>query len=315
MKKVLITGARGFIGSHLTRILLNNGYEVVAIYHSNNKNQLSPTEPQLINNLKIVVGDVTDRLFCNKICENIDTIFHLAGLGGIPNSFKFPDKYIHTNIIGTLNICNASLNNNVKRLIYTSTCDVYGDMKYFPTNEEHPLLAKSPYSASKIGAESVAMSYYHAYKLPLTIVRPFNTYGPGQSLNAIIPTIINQILSDKKQIKLGDVSPTRDFSYVTDTCRALVLLENCKEAIGETVNIGSNIETKILDIFVLIKKLMQSNVEYITDAAKIRLSGSEISRGWCDNTKIKSLTQYEPRVSLIEGLQKTIDWYQRNRIS
>jgi nucleoside-diphosphate-sugar epimerase len=208
-----------------------------------------------------------------------------------------------------LNICKAALKNKVSKIIHTSSSDVYGNTKYVPTNEEHPLQAQSPYSASKIGAESLAMSFYYSSNLPLIIARPFNTYGPGQSALAIIPTIISQIASGKKQILLGDVTPTRDFSYITDTCNAFLLLAKCDNAVGEIVNIGSNTEISIMDLLNAIKELMHSDVEYLTETNRLRPVGSELKRVWCDNTKIKSLTGYKPEISLTEGLMNTIEWY------
>jgi nucleoside-diphosphate-sugar epimerase len=208
-----------------------------------------------------------------------------------------------------LNICQAALENGVKRVINTSTSEVYGTAQYVPIDEKHPLQAQSPYSASKIAADAMALSYFNAFNLPLTIARPFNTYGPRQSARAVIPTIISQIANGKKQIKLGDVSPTRDFNYVTDSCNGFLALADCDDAIGETVNIGSNFEISVADTLNLIKELMNSDVEFIVEEQRIRPEKSEVFRLWCDNTKIKNLTGFEPEFNIRQGLKATIDWF------
>jgi NAD dependent epimerase/dehydratase len=220
-----------------------------------------------------------------------------------------PDSYIDTNVTGTLNICQAALENGVRRVIHTSTSEVYGTAQYVPIDEKHPLQPQSPYSASKIGADAIAMSFYNSFQLPLTIARPFNTYGPRQSARAVIPTIIGQIASGKRQIKLGDVTPTRDFNYVADTCRGFLALANCDQAIGETVNIGSNYEISVGDTLKLIRELMNSDVEFVTDDQRLRPEKSEVFRLWCDNTKIHQLTGFKPQFSIRDGLQSTIDWF------
>lgn len=312
--KVLVTGADGFIGSHLTETLLKAGYEVKALSQYNSFNYwgwLEDIEPRA--ELEIVNGDIRDPFFCNKISQDIDIIFHLAALIAIPYSYIAPDSYLETNVKGTLNICQAALDNNVKRILCTSTSEVYGTAQYVPIDEKHPLQPQSPYSASKIGADAIAMSFYNSFKLPLTIVRPFNTYGPRQSARAVIPTIITQIASGIKEIKLGDVSPTRDFNYVVDTCRGFLELAECENAIGETVNIGSNYEISILETLNIIKQIMKSDVKFITDDQRIRPENSEVFRLWCDNTKIRKLTGFEPKYSIHEGLLKTVDWFIQTR--
>jgi nucleoside-diphosphate-sugar epimerase len=216
---------------------------------------------------------------------------------------------VETNITGTLNICQAALENGCKRVMQTSTSEVYGTAQYVPIDEKHPLQAQSPYSASKIGSDAMAMSYYNAFKLPVTIVRPFNTYGPRQSARAVIPTIITQIASGVKEIKLGDVSPTRDFNYVEDTCRGFILLAINDKSIGEVVNIGSNYEITIGDTLGIIKEIMKSDVKFILDNERIRPDKSEVFRLWCDNTKINTLTGFKPVYSIKEGLAKTIEWF------
>jgi NAD dependent epimerase/dehydratase len=308
--KALVTGADGFIGSHLTEHLLQAGYHVRALaqYNSfNNWGWLEDVEPR--PELEIVTGDVRDPNYCRVICEGIDIVFHLAALIAIPYSYIAPDSYIDTNVKGTLNICQAARDEKVQRILVTSTSEVYGTAQYVPIDEKHPLQPQSPYSASKIGADVIAMSFYNALKLPLTIVRPFNTYGPRQSARAVIPTIITQIAAGMKQIKLGDTTPTRDFNYVEDTCRGFLELAKFEAAIGETVNVGSNYEISVQDTLELIKDIMQSDVEFIRDEQRIRPEKSEVFRLWCDNSKIRALTGFEPSYSIREGLEKTVAWF------
>ncbi len=308
--KVLVTGADGFIGSHLTEALLADGHQVKALAQYNSFNfwgWLEDVPPS--TNLETVTGDIRDPHFCKSICRDVDIIFHLAALIAIPYSYVAPDSYIDTNVKGTLNICQAALENKVPRVICTSTSEVYGTALYVPIDEQHPLQPQSPYSASKIGADAIAMSFYNAFNLPLTIARPFNTYGPRQSARAVIPTIITQIASGAKQIRLGDLSPTRDFNYVEDICQGFLQLAQCDQALGEVVNIGSNSEISILDTLELIKEIMGSDVKFISEEQRLRPENSEVFRLWCDNGKIKSLTGYEPKYTLREGLEKTVDWF------
>jgi len=308
--KVLITGADGFIGSHLTELLLSEGYQVRALSQYNSLNYWGWLEDiPANNNLEVVTGDVRDPNLCREICKDVDIIFHLAALIAIPYSYFAPDSYIDTNVKGTLNICQAARDNGVSRVLITSTSEVYGTAQYVPIDEKHPIQPQSPYSASKIGADAIAMSFYNAFKLPVTIVRPFNTYGPRQSARAVIPTIITQIASGAKEIKLGDTTPTRDFNYVEDTCRGFLELAKCEQAIGETVNIGSNYEISVSDTLNLIKYLMHSDVRFITDEQRIRPENSEVFRLWCDNSKIKSLTGFTPKYSIREGLERTVAWF------
>ena len=308
--KVLVTGADGFIGSHLTEALLKDGYQVRALAQYNSFNYWGWLEDiQPSSNLEIVCGDVRDPNYCREISKGIDVIFHLAALIAIPYSYIAPESYIETNVKGTLNICQAAKDNSVKRILVTSTSEVYGTANYVPIDEKHPLQPQSPYSASKIGADAIAMSFYNAFKLPLTIVRPFNTYGPRQSGRAVIPTIITQIASGMNEIKLGDTSPTRDFNYVEDICHGFILLSKCDKAIGETVNIGSNYEVSIKETFELIKDIMHSDAKLITDEQRIRPEKSEVFRLRCNNTKIKTLTGYEPKYPLDDGLTITVNWF------
>lgn len=310
MKSALITGADGFIGSHLTELLVREGYKVRALSQYNSFNYWGWLEDvKGLEQVEIVNGDVRDPHYCKHITKDIDTVFHLAALIAIPYSYVAPDSYVDTNVKGTLNICQAALENGVKRVIHTSTSEVYGTAQYVPIDEKHPLQAQSPYSASKIAADAMAMSFFNAFDLPLTIARPFNTYGPRQSARAVIPAIITQIANGKRQIKLGDVSPTRDFSYVTDTCRGFLALARCDKAIGETVNIGTNFEISVGDTLKLIRELMASDAEFLIDEQRIRPGKSEVFRLWCDNSKIRSLTGFEPEHTIRSGLQATIDWF------
>ncbi|WP_286233288.1 NAD-dependent 4,6-dehydratase LegB [Thalassotalea sediminis] len=309
-KRILVTGADGFIGSHLVEMLLAQGHHVKALTQYNSFNYWGWLEDiPAQENLDIVSGDIRDPHFCRHITQNIDIVYHLAALIAIPYSYVAPESYVSTNVIGTLNICQASLDNNVSRVIHTSTSEVYGTAQYVPIDETHPLQAQSPYSASKIGADAMAMSYFNAFNLPLTIARPFNTYGPRQSARAVIPTIITQIANGESELKLGDVSPTRDFNYVTDTCRGFIALANSENTIGKTINIGSNFEISVGDTLNMIKDIMNSDVKFIVDEKRLRPDKSEVFRLWCDNSTINSLTSFTPEVDIITGLTKTIAWF------
>jgi len=310
MKTVLVTGADGFIGSHLVELLVREGYKVKALSQYNSFNYWGWLEDIIcLEDIEVLNGDVRDPHYCKHITKGVDSVFHLAALIAIPYSYVAPDSYVDTNIKGTLNICQAALDNGVQRVIHTSTSEVYGTAQYVPIDEKHPIQPQSPYSASKIGSDAMAMSFFNAFDLPLTIARPFNTYGPRQSARAVIPTIITQIASGKKQIKLGDVSPTRDFNYVADTCRGFLELARCDKAVGETVNIGSNYEISVGDTLELIRELMGSDVEFLTDDQRLRPEKSEVFRLWCDNSKINGLTGFKPAYSIRQGLQETINWF------
>ena len=308
-KVILITGADGFIGSHLVEMLVAKGYQIRALAQYNSFNNWGWLEDvKCKDKIEVLTGDIRDSHYCKLITKDVDIIFHLAALIAIPYSYIAPDSYVDTNIKGTLNICQAAKENGNIRVIHTSTSEVYGTAQYVPIDENHPTQPQSPYSATKIAADAMAMSFYNAFDLPVTIARPFNTYGPRQSARAVIPTIITQISNGVKEIKLGDVTPTRDFNYVDDTCRGFIALAECDESIGETVNIGSNFEISIGDTLNLVKELMNSDVEFVVDENRIRPSKSEVFRLWCDNSKIKELTGFKPQVNIKEGLQKTIDW-------
>lgn len=310
-KKILVTGADGFIGSHLVEMLNARGARVRALALYNSFNSWGWLEDSAcLKDIEVVTGDVRDPHFCRKLLKDIDVVFNLAALIAIPYSYAAPDSYIDTNVKGALNICQAALELGVQRVVQTSTSEVYGTARYVPIDEAHPLQPQSPYSASKIGADAVALSFFHAFKLPVVIARPFNTYGPRQSARAVIPTIISQIAAGAREIHLGDLRPTRDFNYVSDTCRGLISLAECDQALGEAVNIGSNYEVSIGELFAAIRDLMGSDVQIAREDERLRPPGSEVMRLWCDNAKIRRLTGFEPEVPLPEGLRRTIAWFQ-----
>lgn len=309
-KNVLITGADGFIGSHLTEALVKKGAKIKALSQYNSFNYWGWLEDvKCLKEIEVVCGDVRDPHFCKNITKNIDIIFNLAALIAIPFSYIAPDSYVDVNIKGTLNLCQAAVENQCQLFIQTSTSEVYGTAQYVPIDEKHPLQPQSPYSATKIASDSMAMSFHNSFNLPLIIARPFNTYGPRQSARAVIPTIISQIASGIKKIKLGDLTPTRDFNFVKDTCKGFIMLAKCNKAIGEVVNIGSNYEISIGETLNTIKKIMNSDVEFVTDPKRIRPGKSEVKRLWCDNTKIKNLTGFSPDYNIDLGLKETIDWF------
>ncbi len=311
MKHVLVTGGDGFIGSHLTEMLLEKGYKVTALSYYNSFNHWGWLEHIQHPQLTVISGDVRDPHFCKEITKGMDVIFHLAALIAIPYSYIAPDSYVDTNVKGTLNICQAAKENGNIRVIHTSTSEVYGTAQYVPIDEKHPKQPQSPYSASKIGADAMAMSFYNAFQLPVTIARPFNTYGPRQSARAIIPTIISQIASGMNEIKLGDLTPTRDFNYVIDTCQGFISIAESDLTIGKEINIASNFEVSMADTLNLIKKIMKSDVKFITDDLRIRPKNSEVFRLWGDNSLIKNLTGFEPKYNLEKGLTETIAWFQK----
>jgi NAD dependent epimerase/dehydratase len=310
MQKALITGADGFIGSHLTELLLEKGYKVRALAQYNSFNYWGWLEDIPLNtNLEIVTGDVRDPHFCKEIVKGMDIVFHLAALIAIPYSYLAPDSYIDTNIKGTLNICQAARESGNVRVIHTSTSEVYGTALYVPIDEKHPKQPQSPYSASKIGADAIALSFYNSFGLPVTIARPFNTYGPRQSARAIIPTIITQIAFGIKEIKLGDLRPTRDFSFVKDTCNGFLAITGCEETIGKEINISSNVEISMADILNIIKDILQSDVQFLTDEQRNRPENSEVFRLWGDNRLIEELTDWKPEYDIRKGLEETVTWF------
>lgn len=308
MKKVAVTGADGFIGSHLTEALLAEGCEVRALAQYNSFNNWGWLEGISNPNLEIVTGDVRDPDFCRTFVKGVDTVFHLAALIAIPFSYVAPDSYVDTNIKGTLNICQACRDAGTDRLLVTSTSEVYGTALYVPIDEKHPRQPQSPYSATKIGADAIALSFHNAFDLPVSIVRPFNTYGPRQSARAIIPTIIGQIAKGERVIKVGDLTPTRDFNFVTDTAAGFIAISRSQETVGREINIATGREVSMADTFATIAKVMGADVEWVTDPERLRPSKSEVFRLCGDNTLIKSLTGWRPRVSLEEGIAITAEW-------
>ncbi|MDE7153486.1 MAG: NAD-dependent 4,6-dehydratase LegB [Muribaculaceae bacterium] len=306
---VLVTGADGFIGSHLTQLLLEHGYKVRALCQYNSFNNWGWLEGVSHPRLEIVTGDVRDAAFCRHIAADCTTIYHLAALIAIPYSYVAPESYVDTNITGTLNICQAARDCGVKRLVVTSTSEVYGTALYVPIDEKHPRQPQSPYSATKIGADAIAMSFYNAFNLPVVIARPFNTYGPRQSARAIIPTIISQIASGKNEIMVGDLTPTRDFNFVRDTCRGFIALGTTPGIEGRDINIATGTEVSMRQTLETIADIMGQKVEFVVDPARLRPAGSEVFRLCGDNTLITTLTDWRPEYDLRRGLTETIEWF------
>jgi dTDP-glucose 4,6-dehydratase len=315
-RKILITGADGFIGSHLTEELVRQGHDVRAfvLYNSfNSWGWLDHAEADIRKSLEVFAGDVRDPHGVRQAMKGCDVVFHLAALIAIPYSYHSPDMYVDTNIKGTLNIVQASREMGIEKVVHTSTSEVYGTAQSVPITERHPLQGQSPYAASKIGADQIAMSFYLSFSTPVAIIRPFNTYGPRQSARAVIPSIITQIATNKQKIKLGSLHPTRDFSYVTDIVRGFLMVVESDRSLGEVINIGSNFEISIGDTVDLIAEIMNTQVEIQTDDQRIRPDKSEVERLWADNTKAKELTGWEPLYAMREGfkrgLAETIEWF------
>jgi NAD dependent epimerase/dehydratase len=310
-KRVLVTGADGFIGSHLVEHLLHAGAQVTALAQYNSFNFWGWLEdiPSL-NEIQVVTGDIRDGHFCLRLLKDIDVLFHLAALIPIPYSYRAPDSYIDTNIRGTLNLCQAALASEVEKFIHTSTSEVYGTAKYIPIDEIHPLNAQSPYSASKIGADAIATSFYCSFQLPVVIARPFNTYGARQSARAVIPAIISQIAAGAHEVELGDLTPTRDFTFVDDTCGGLLAIARLDSGLGEVFHIGSDQEISIGDLFKSIAESMNSEVRIKIDTNRVRPGNSEVLRLRCNYRKLLDASGFQPKVSLREGLRRTIDWFQ-----
>ena len=320
MKKILVTGSEGFIGSHLVETLLKKKYKVKALVQYNSFNSIGWIN-DLINkdskNLQIFFGDIRDMSFIDKIMQDCDVVFNLAALIGIPYSYLAPTSYFETNVKGTLNILEAAKKNRIKKVIITSTSEVYGTGQYLPIDEKHPLVGQSPYSASKISADQLAMSYYYSFDLPVTIIRPFNTYGPRQSLRAIIPTIIQQILINKKKdINLGNISTTRDFSYVSDTVDGFVKSINSKSD-GEIINLGSGFEISIEELVREIGHILGEKVIIKKDKKRLRPKKSEVERLKSSNLKAKKILKWNPKFigkkGLREGIKKTLNWFLKNK--
>jgi NAD dependent epimerase/dehydratase len=313
MEKILVTGAGGFIGSHLCELLVNKGFNVKAFVHYNSSNKWGWLENSACkDNIEVITGDIRDYDSVHAAMKNCDSVFHLAALIGIPYSYVSPQAYIKTNIEGTYNILQSSKELNINKVLVTSTSETYGTAQYVPIDEFHPLVGQSPYSATKIGADQLAISYYRSFNLPVKIVRPFNTYGPRQSARAIIPTIISQILHGKKQLKLGSLSPTRDLTFVKDTANGFLQIALSQKLFGEITNIGMNDEISVLDLVNLIARLMNEKIEIVSDEQRIRPEKSEVERLVCNNSKIIANTNWTPSYTIEKGLIETIDWIKNN---
>jgi NAD dependent epimerase/dehydratase len=319
-KSILVTGADGFIGSHLVETLVKEGRKVKAFVMYNSFNTygwIDSLDKDITEQLEIIQGDIRDPFGVNKAIKGCDAVMHLAALIAIPYSYHSPATYIDTNVKGTLNVLQAAIDHNVQKVVHTSTSEVYGTAQFVPINENHPLQGQSPYSASKIGADQLAYSYYSSFELPVIIARPFNTYGPRQSARAVIPTIITQIANGTNEIKLGAKSPTRDFSYVQDTVDAFIATLYADQGHGEVINFGSNFEISIEDTVSLIAQIMRKEISISTDMERLRPAKSEVERLFADNSKAKKLLKWEPRFAgrdgFKEGLAKTIDWFQDSK--
>lgn len=311
-KKVLVTGADGFIGSHLVEALLEVGCDVKPFVFYNSFNSwgwLDSLPPDVAKNLDVFAGDIRDPNGVNEAMHGCDVVFHLAALIAIPFSYHSPDSYVDTNIKGTLNVLQAARKHNIERLLVTSTSEVYGTAQYAPIDENHPFQGQSPYSATKIGADRLAESFYRSFKTPITIVRPFNTYGPRQSARAVIPTIITQLLLGATELKLGSLSPTRDFNYVKDTANGFIALASSDAAVGREVNIATGTEVSVGDIAQTLIDELHPGAKIVTEDERMRPDTSEVFRLIGDNTLIKSLTDWSPQFDLRNGLQDTIRWF------
>ena len=316
MNKIFVTGADGFIGSHLVECLVKKGHSVKAFCLYNSQGSWGWLDNLPVNTksrIDVVLGDIRDPLSVKLAMKDCDTVFHLAALIAIPYSFVAPSSYIDTNVQGTLNVLQAARELEITRFIQTSTSEVYGTAQFVPINENHPLVAQSPYAASKIAADQMALSFWRSFSLPVTILRPFNTYGPRQSGRAVIPQIITQILRKNNKIKLGSITPTRDFNFVDDTCEAFISVANSKKTIGEVMNSASNFEISIGKTAELIAELMNAHIEIEQEIKRIRPDNAEVNRLFGCNEKIKSYTDWNPSYKGLEGFRKgleiTIDWF------
>jgi len=314
--KILVTGADGFIGSHLVEALIRKGYQVRAfvLYNSfNSWGWLDHASPEIKEALEIFSGDIRDPFGVKQAMQGCDIVLHLAALIAIPYSYHSPATYVDTNIQGTLHVVQAARELGVKKVIHTSTSEVYGTARFVPITEDHPLQGQSPYSASKIGADQIALSYYHAFGTPVSVIRPFNTYGPRQSARAVIPTVITQIANGKRELKLGALHPTRDFNYVQDTVSAFIALAESEAGVGEVINVGSNYEISIGETAELIAEVMGVDVAITQEQQRLRPANSEVERLWADNRKAREILGWQPayggREGFKRGLAETVDWF------
>ena len=320
MKKILVTGADGFIGSHLTESLVRENYDVKAFVSYNSFNSwgwLDNCDNDVKGHFEVFSGDIRDSNGVREAMKGSDAVSHLAALIAIPYSYHSPETYIETNVKGTLNVVQAVKDLGLEKMVHTSTSEVYGTAQFVPITEEHPLQGQSPYSASKIGADQIALSFYNSFDTPVSIVRPFNTYGPRQSARAVIPTIITQIANGNSRIKLGSLTPTRDFNYVKDTVAGFIAALRTKKSVGEIINLGSNFEISIGDTAITIADAMDSKLEIITDEQRLRPENSEVERLWADNSKSRMLLGWDPCFSGLDGFKKgiaeTIEWFLKNK--
>ena len=316
MASILVTGADGFIGSHLTEELVRQGHSVRAFVYYNSFSSwgwLDRCSPEVKGKFEVFSGDIRDPHGVREAMKGCEAVIHLAALIAIPFSYHSPDTYVDTNMKGTLNVLQAARDLGVKRVIHTSTSEVYGTAQFVPITEDHPLQGQSPYSATKIAADQLAFSFYSSFDLPVVILRPFNTYGPRQSARAVIPTIITQIATGQKEIKLGAISPTRDFNYVKDTVDGFVATLNSKNGLGEVINLGSNFEISIKETVELIAEIMGVTISIAQDGDRLRPPSSEVERLWADNSKAKEILNWKPRFAgrdgLKSGLEETIAWF------
>lgn len=315
MKKVLVTGADGFIGSHLTESLLEKGYEVKAFAYYNSFNTwgwLDSLPADKLKEIEVFTGDVRDPNGVREAMQGMDAVFHLAALIAIPFSYHSPDSYVDTNIKGTLNVLQAARQLETERVLVTSTSEVYGTAQYVPIDEKHPYQGQSPYSATKIGADRLAESFYRSFQMPVSIVRPFNTFGPRQSARAVIPTIISQLLAGKEEIKLGSLTPTRDFNYVKDTAAGFIAIAESARTIGEEINIATRQEISIGELAQEIISQINPNAKIVCDEQRLRPEKSEVNRLLGDNTKIQTLTDWKQQYTFAQGIEETIGWMRQN---
>jgi NAD dependent epimerase/dehydratase len=307
---VLVTGANGFIGSHLVEKLVAAGARVRALSQYNSFNFWGWLEDlPCLEQIEVVSGDIRDPHFCDHLMGGIDVVFHLAALIPIPYSYRAPDSYVDTNVKGTLYLCQAAQHHGVRRFVQTSTSEVYGTAEYVPIDEKHPLKPQSPYSATKIASDSMALSFYYSFDQPIVVARPFNTYGPRQSARAVIPSIIIQVAAGHEEISLGDLTTTRDFTYVDDTCSGFLAIGKMEGGAGEVFNIGSNHDISIANLVSLINDVMGTKVRVVCDQQRIRPEKSEVLRLKCENSKLKTASGFAPSISLREGLERTVRWF------
>jgi NAD dependent epimerase/dehydratase len=309
---VLVTGADGFIGSHLVEQLVAAGARVRALSLYNSFNDWGWLEQaDCLKQIEVITGDIRDAHFCDELTRDIDVVFHLAALIPIPYSYRAPDSFVDTNVKGTLYLCQAARRNGVKRFIQTSTSEVYGTAQYVPIDEKHPLQPQSPYSATKIASDCIALSFHYSFRFPVVVARPFNTYGPRQSARAVIPSIIIQAAGGRTSVSLGNLTATRDFTFVEDTCRGFLAIAEMEGGEGEVFHIGSNHEIAIGDLVKLIADAMGTSIQVVCDEQRLRPEKSEVQRLKCDNSKLRSASGFAPKIPLREGLERTIKWFSK----